>query len=308
MTEHSDSTSDDCKTVLSIIIPFFNDETLVTPLVRRLREVFGDDRRYEFILIDDGSIDLTFESLSALCKEDRRFSAIRLDRNCGQRSAITAGMKRMGGKMAATMDPDLQNDPADILKLAGLITPGTELVNGYRKTRHESLFGRRIPSFLTNRILSLVSGVRMKDFGCPMAVFSIQLVQETIKLSPSGLFSKTLASILGRGVKEAPISHAPRRAGSSSYTFLKLVKMFHFLAFSALELRLILMGLSPGIIKAGLIWALTLNVLFIVTSLAAESRLLILLIFTLLFLTAFARSVMTNNKLKRRADPVAEIL
>ena len=293
---------------LSIVIPFFNDEELVRPLYERLKEVFGDDEKYEFILIDDGSSDRTFEGLKSLCKEDHRFRAVRLNRNWGQRKAITEGMKIMRGKLAATMDPDLQNDPEVILKLAGLMTFGTEMVSGYRVKRNESLIRRRLPSFITNRLLALASGVRMKDFGCPMAVFRTGLVRETIQQSPSRLFSKTLAAMLAGSVRETPISHIPRQRGKSSYTFMRLVKMFHFRFFSALELRLIRAGLSPEIIKAGLIWALMVNGLFVAASLMVVPYFAILFLCTFFIFAAFAQSVRKNDRRRRDPDPVAEIV
>lgn len=310
MTEQTGSIASVYEINLSIVIPFFNDEELVKPLYARLREVFGNEAKYEFILIDDGSSDQTFEKLQALGKEDRRFRSIRLNRNCGQRMAITVGMKEIRGQLAATMDPDLQNDPAHILELAGLMTSDTELVSGYREKRHESLFGRRFPSFITNRILSIVSGVSMKDFGCPMALFRVELVRETMRLSPSGLFSKTLASMLTKGIKELPLSHGMRSSGESSYNLWRLSKMFHFLVFSALELRLVILGLSPGAIRLSFIFMLLLNVLLILVSLSAMTSIsfffLMPLSLGLLLVISFGLSIRNNERLKNEACPLGK--
>ncbi len=293
---------------LSIIIPFFNDEDLVKPLYVRLKEVFGNDGRYEFILVDDGSSDQTFEKLKSPCKEDRRFRAIKLNRNWGQQRAITEGLRIIKGKLAATMNPDLSINPADILMLADLMTFGTELVNGYREKKHESLFGRRLPSFIANKLLSLVSGVTMKDFASPMAVVRTGLVKETILKFPSGLFYKTLTAILAGSIREAPVCYAPQRKKRDNDTIPKYVRMFYFLFFSALELRLIRAGLSTEFIKAGLIWGLTVNGLFVVASLIAAPQFSLLFIAAFFLLAVFAQSVRKNDRRRRDPDPVAEIV
>ena len=303
---------DDSSIVLSIIIPFYNDEELILPLVKRLKEVFRGDKNCEFILVDDGSRDDTFYKLSTLHDEDLRFKVIGLDRNCGQRRAVTEGMKIARGKVIATMDPDLQNDAAEIPALAALIEGKTELVNGVRSKREESLPGRRLPSFITNKILALITGVKMKDFGSPMAVFTVQLVRETMRLSPSGLFSKTLASMLSNEIREVPIFQAPRSAGRSSYNFLRLLKMFHFLVFSALELRLVKAGLSPSTIRAGAFGASAMSLAGIILTFTIFDRIpilsLMLLLLTLLFFSSFLLSLRNNKKLKEEAVPASETL
>ena len=297
---------------ISIVIPFYNDEDLILPLTKRLKEVFSDNQNCEFILIDDGSGDDTFGRLSELHKDDNRFHIAGLARNCGQRRAVTEGMKIARGKVIATMDPDLQNDPAEIPALAALVGEKTALVNGVRSKREENLLKRRIPSFITNKILALITGGKMKDFGSPMAVFTVQLVRETMRLSPSGLFSKTLASMLSNEIREVPIFQAPRSAGSSSYNFLRLLKMFHFLVFSALELRLVMAGLSPSTIRAGAFGGSAMNLAGIILTFTMFDRIsllsLMLLLLTLLFLSSFMISLKNNKRLKEEETPVMRSL
>lgn len=202
-----------------MIIPFYNDQANVQPLCQSLREVFRGDPRVEFILVDDGSTDGTLAELTAVHREDRRFKVVTLRRNAGQRLAVTAGIRLSSGAFIVTMDPDLENDPADIDRLIDQLRRGADIVGGWRMKRCDPLMRRRVPSMLANKILWLLTGTRLHDFGCALAAYRRSLTARVLDLSPSGVFAKSFACLLAENVVEIRVSYSLRVRGTSSYNF-----------------------------------------------------------------------------------------
>src|SRR5512133_1678721 len=147
---------------ISIVIPLFNEEPNVAPL---LTELFGTlrtlGRRHEVICVDDGSSDGTFAALSAIVRDEPTLRVIRFRRNFGQTAAMSAGMEAARGEIVIPMDGDMQNDPADIPRLLSELSRGFDVVSGWRRHRKDREFGRKLPSRIANRLISSVSGVAL---------------------------------------------------------------------------------------------------------------------------------------------------
>ena len=131
----------------------------------------GLDRPYELILVDDGSTDGTFEALAALHGRDPRVVVIRFRRNFGQTAAFAAGFDRARGRVIVTLDGDLQNDPRDIPALVARLEDGFDLVSGWRRERADRWLTRRVPSQCANWLISLVTGVKLHDYGCSLKAY-----------------------------------------------------------------------------------------------------------------------------------------
>ena len=187
-------------------------------------------RPYEIILVDDGSTDRTFARLTDVQARDPRVRVIQFTRNFGQTAAFAAGFAHARGRLIVTSDGDLQNDPADIpvlLKLA----ERHDIVCGWRRHRKDSFLTRHVPSVVANRLLGLVSGVRLHDNGCSLKVFRAEVVKP-LKLRPGmHRYLPALASQLGGRVAEVEVNHRPRRFGQSKYglsrTFRVLADLVH---------------------------------------------------------------------------------
>jgi glycosyltransferase involved in cell wall biosynthesis len=196
---------------LSIVIPLFDEEENVVALHEELSGV-----PYEVILVDDGSRDRTFERLAEVQKRDPHVRVIRFTRNFGQTAAFAAGFAAARGRFIATLDGDLQNDPADIPRLLALARTH-DIVCGWRKDRQDDFLTRKVPSVMANYLLWLVSGIRLHDNGCSLKVFRAEVVKP-LRLRPGmHRYLPALASQLGNRVAEVVVNHRARRFGRSKY-------------------------------------------------------------------------------------------
>lgn len=203
---------------LSVVIPLYNEEDNIEPVYVGLKEVLeGLGKRYEIIAVDDGSTDASFEVLKRLHTDDPLLKAIRLRRNFGQSAALAAGFDRAGGRVIITMDADLQNDPADIPKLLDTIGEGYDIVSGWRVHRQDTFLNRRVPSSMANWLISVVTGIRLHDYGCSLKAYRREVIQNVHLYGELHRFIPALASWMGAWVVEVPVSHHPRRFGKSKY-------------------------------------------------------------------------------------------
>jgi glycosyltransferase involved in cell wall biosynthesis len=179
---------------------------------------------YEVIFVEDGSTDGTFALLGTIQRADPHVRVIRFTRNFGQTAAFAAGFAHARGRFIVTIDGDLQNDPADIPRLLALARD-YDIVCGWRKERKDAYLTRYVPAAIANRLLGLVSGVRIHDNGCSLKVFRAEVVKP-LKLRPgSHRYLPALASQLGRRVAEVPVNHRPRQFGQSKYGLSRTFKV-----------------------------------------------------------------------------------
>jgi glycosyltransferase involved in cell wall biosynthesis len=216
---------------ISVVIPLRDEELNVVPLHEELTGVMAAlGVPYEIILVDDGSADGTFAQLAAVQARDTRVRVIQFTRNFGQTAAFAAGFAAARGRLIVTCDGDLQNDPADIPGLLAL-AERHDIVCGWRRHRQDDFLTRHVPSVVANRLLGLVSGVRLHDNGCSLKVFRAEVVKP-LKLRPGmHRYLPAIASQLGGRVAEVVVRHRPRRYGRSKYglsrTFRVLADLVH---------------------------------------------------------------------------------
>jgi glycosyltransferase involved in cell wall biosynthesis len=202
---------------VSVVVPLKDEERNVIPLYEELVAVLEQSGiRHEIVLVDDGSIDATFDRAVELHHRDLRVRVIRFSRNFGQTAAFAAGFAAARGRYVVTLDGDLQNDPADIPRMLQL-APDYEVVCGWRRNRKDALLTRKLPSVTANYLLGVVSGVRLHDNGCSLKVFRADIVK-ALRLRPGmHRYLPALASQLGARVTEVVVNHRPRRFGHSKY-------------------------------------------------------------------------------------------
>ena len=129
---------------LSVVIPIKNEAASLVELVREFTETLTAwSRPYELIIIDDGSTDESFEILARQQAADHRLRVIRFRRNYGQTAAFAAGFAHARGRLIATSDGDLQNDPHDIPAMVASLEGGLDIVCGWRKQRQDAFVSRR---------------------------------------------------------------------------------------------------------------------------------------------------------------------
>jgi len=230
---------------LSIVIPLYNEQDNVQALVDRVHHGLADcSLRWELICVDDGSRDATWDRLTAeVARHGPHVKPIRLSRNFGQTAAMQAGIDAARGELIATLDGDLQNDPADIPRMvAELLERDLDLLQGWRKSRKDALVMRKLPSRIANKLIARVTGVALNDYGCSLKVYraavikKIRLFGEMHRFIPVWAATVTSPARIG----ETVVGHQARTAGESKYgisrTFrvlLDLLAMFFFLRYRA---------------------------------------------------------------------------
>lgn len=204
------------KTVdLSLVAPVFEEEENLERLYARVVEIFGAQTTWELVLVDDGSKDRSPEMIRALAKRDPRVVGVFFGRNRGQTAATAAGVHLARGRLIATLDADLQNDPGDLPAMIALIQ-GHDAVVGWRMKRRDT-FVRRISSKIANGIRNWISKDSIRDTGCSLKVFKAEAIQAIPLFEGMHRFLPTLMRYHGFSVLEHGVGHHPRTAGKSKY-------------------------------------------------------------------------------------------
>jgi glycosyltransferase involved in cell wall biosynthesis len=209
-----------------VVVPLFNEEESVPPLVEAVREALGSGTGWELVLVDDGSRDRTAEVAARLAEADPRVRLLRLARNCGQTPAMQAGFDHARGEVVVSMDGDLQNDPADIPRLVARLDEGYDLVAGYREKRQDTVITRKIPSWVANRIIRRLTGVQIRDNGCSLKAYRREVLDRLHLYSEMHRFIPAVAAATaGARITELPVRHHARRFGQSKYGLSRVAKV-----------------------------------------------------------------------------------
>ena len=211
---------------LSIVVPVFNEEENVEPLVREIQSILSSlEKSYEIVVVDDGSRDGTFEILRRLHRSQPTLHVIRLKRNFGQTAALAAGLEHAQGEIIVLMDGDGQNDPADIPALLDKIGQGNDLVVGWRFKRRDPFLNRRLPSMIANRLISWTTKVKLHDYGCTLKAMRKDIAKSLRLHGEMHRFIPAIAYERGAQVAEIKVDHRPRLHGSSKYGITRTLRV-----------------------------------------------------------------------------------
>ncbi len=211
---------------LSIVIPVFNEEENIAPLVHEIERVLAPlQKSYEIVVVDDGSKDGTFAGLRKLFKQSERLKIVRLKRNFGQTAALAAGLDHADGEIIVLMDGDGQNDPADIPLLLSKIAEGNDLVAGWRHNRKDSFITRRLPSMIANRLISWTTQVKLNDYGCTLKAMRKELAKSLRLYGEMHRFIPAIAYERGGQIAELKVNHRPRLRGASKYGITRTLRV-----------------------------------------------------------------------------------
>jgi glycosyltransferase involved in cell wall biosynthesis len=252
---------------VSVVVPLYNEEASLPHLVNQLLAVLRPmGRRFELVLVDDGSRDGTAAELRKLAGQVPELVAVLLRRNYGQTAAMASGFDASNAPLIVTLDGDLQNDPADIpLLLERLEQDDLDLVSGWRHARQDNTVSRLLPSLLANRLIASVTGVRLHDYGCSLKAYRREVVADMNLYGELHRFLPALASIEGARIGEVKVNHHPRRYGRSKYGidrtfrvlmdlltvwFMKrfLTRPMHVFGFAGLVSLLVGLGLAAWLV------------------------------------------------------------
>ena len=211
---------------LSVIIPLYNEEENIRPLMERLfTQLTALPLAFEVLVIDDGSTDGSYRALQREAAERPQLKVIRFRRNYGQTAAMMAGIDFASGGTLISLDADLQNDPADIPTLLAKLDEGFDVVSGWRKDRKDARFRRTLISRVANRVISTISGVRLNDYGCTLKAYRSDVVKGIKLYGEMHRFIPIYARWMGARVTEVPVQHHPRTHGVSKYGLERVVKV-----------------------------------------------------------------------------------
>ena len=211
--------------LISIVIPVFNEAGNLDELIRRCLSVGrGLPNPFELILVDDGSRDRSAEIINRVALENAELTGILLNRNYGQHAAVLAGFENARGEIVVTLDADLQNPPEEIPRLIDSIAAGHDVVGSIRANRRDPLF-RRAASFVVNKYVHRVTGVRMSDYGCMLRAYRRHIIEAVLSCRERSTFIPILANSFARSSTEITVGHDERRNGHSKYSFYKLISL-----------------------------------------------------------------------------------
>jgi len=215
----------ECGAWLSVVVPAKNEAAGLPQLVeeialalRPLSASSGGNARlagFEIVVVDDGSTDATPAVLQQLGASYPELRPIRLVSNVGQSAATVAGFREARGDWLATLDADLQNDPAD-LALLWQALPGHDAALGWRVKR-EDVWSKRIISRWANRVRNAVLGQSIRDTGCSVRIFPRDMALRLPMFYGAHRFLGPLLLREGCRIVQVPVSHRPRPHGASHY-------------------------------------------------------------------------------------------
>lgn len=209
--------------MISIIIPFLNEEQSLTELYQRLIAVLK--KEFEIIFVNDGSTDNSFKVAQELAKKDGRIKLISFIRNKGKSAALTAGFEKARGEIIITMDADLQDQPEEINKLLKKLNEGFDLVSGWKKKRYDKKIFVYFSRFF-NWLIRKTTKLQIHDINCGFKVYRREVVENLYLYGDLYRFIPILAAKEGFKVGEVEINHALRKYGQSKYGLSKFFKGF----------------------------------------------------------------------------------
>lgn len=210
---------------VSVVIPVFNERENLEPLHEKLGAALSG-RSYELMFVDDGSSDGSAEVLESIVNRDpEHVAVVELRRNYGQTAAIAAGIDHTRGDVIVLIDADLQNDPADIPKLLAKLEEGNDMVSGWRVDRKDALLTRRLPSRIANWLISMVTGVRLHDYGCTLKAYRREILEGFRLYGEMHRFIPAYAGSVGARIAEVTVRHHARKHGQTNYGLGRTVKV-----------------------------------------------------------------------------------
>jgi dolichol-phosphate mannosyltransferase len=201
---------------VSIIVPLFNEEENLLPLVQEVAAALErTEWRYELVLVDDASTDETWRKILEAQQLDPHVRGLRHARNCGQSAALWTGIQETSSPVIATMDGDRQNDPADLPKLLTALGD-CDFACGVRTKRQDNL-RRRLSAKIARHARRLVLRVDFVDTGCGLRAFKRSVLEGVFAFNGLHRFLPVLVHGGGARTRELPVNHRPRVAGVSKY-------------------------------------------------------------------------------------------
>ncbi len=241
--------SSEKESLLSFVIPIFNEEGNIQKLYEELVKVLDKRLFWEIIFVDDGSSDSSWETITAIYKHDKRVRGLRFSRNFGHQYAFFAGLSAAHGGAVITMDADLQHPPALIPKLLEEWYLGSKIVNTIRKDKENISWGKKVSSKVFYKIFSVLSGLDLSAGMSDYRLLDRQVVDELVRLKEGALFLRGLVEWLGYKSSKVEFTCGDRFSGKSKYSGRKMFK-FAWTGITSFSLVPLRIGIFLGLLTS----------------------------------------------------------
>ncbi|MDM7530539.1 glycosyltransferase family 2 protein [Lacticaseibacillus paracasei] len=216
---------------LTIVVPAYNEEEVLTSSVQKLLAVEDQiaaqtvlGQRADILIVDDGSMDHTWDIIEKLHAMNSRVRGLRFSRNFGHQSALIAGMSEAvkTADMIVTIDADLQDDPDKIGDMVDAYADGADIVYGVRNNRETDSWFKRTTAQGYYKTLKLL-GVELVPNHADFRLMSKRAVETFLQYPERNIFIRGLIPKLGFKTAEVFYKRAPRMAGESKYPLKKML-------------------------------------------------------------------------------------
>lgn len=214
---------------LTIIIPLFNEEESLPELTAWIHRVIDPKGwKFEIIMIDDGSRDGSWDTVTRLASSDDTIHGIRFRRNYGKSAALYHGFKAARGRVVVTMDADLQDSPEEIPEMFRMVTEdGWDVVSGWKQHRQDNKLTKNLPSKLYNATARWITGIRLHDMNCGLKAYKNEVIKDIEVYGEMHRYIPYLAKNAGyERITEKPVHHQKRKYGKSKFGMERFVNGF----------------------------------------------------------------------------------
>lgn len=230
--------------VLSVILPAYNEELMIEKTCRVLGEVLNEAGiSYELVLVDDGSRDQTWEKIKQAGKKDPNVMGIHFSRNFGKESAVFAGLAQATGDVAAVMDCDLQHPPKTLLEMYRLWEEGYEVIEGVKTSRGKESFLHEKSAGFFYKIMSKSTKVDMQN-ASDFKMMDRKVVDSILSMPERNMFFRATSNWVGFRTASVKFQVQEREAGESKWSTWSLIKyaFTNIVAFTTLPLQFVTIG------------------------------------------------------------------
>lgn len=214
---------------LTIIVPLFNEEESLPELTAWIHRVIDPKGwKFEIIMIDDGSRDGSWDTVTRLATSDDTIHGIRFRRNYGKSAALYHGFKAARGRVVVTMDADLQDSPEEIPEMFRMVTEdGWDVVSGWKQHRQDNKLTKNLPSKLYNATARWITGIRLHDMNCGLKAYKNEVIKDIEVYGEMHRYIPYLAKNAGyERITEKPVHHQKRKYGKSKFGMERFVNGF----------------------------------------------------------------------------------
>jgi glycosyltransferase involved in cell wall biosynthesis len=218
---------------ISIVIPSYEEAESLPELTEWIKRVCTENNlSFEAIIVDDGSLDNSWEVIGAIADRDSRFKGIKFQRNYGKSAALNEGFRAAKGDVVITMDADMQDSPDEIPGLRKMIVEdGYDIVSGWKKKRYDNRLTKNLPSKVFNAAARYSSGIKLHDFNCGLKAYRNKVIKSIEVYGEMHRYIPVLAKWAGfRKVGEKVVEHRARKYGRTKFGWQRFVNGFLDLA------------------------------------------------------------------------------